>query len=119
MKLLKAIKGIMDATHEEMMAKMDPDREERKAERKAYLEEMLVNMETDREERKQEIRAGQDHLKEEMKVQMASPVSRMDAQHESRKDGGKPRREGVRGGAPGGLQEASCSEISWRTEKAA
>jgi hypothetical protein len=104
----------MDFAHEEMMAKMDPDREERKAEGKAYLEEMLAKMDTDREESKQEIRAGQEHLKEEMKVQMASPVSRMDAQHESRKVGGhgfggKPRRGGVRGGASRGLQGACRS----------
>jgi hypothetical protein len=36
MELLIAIKEIMDAAHEDMMAKTDADREEKKTERKAY-----------------------------------------------------------------------------------
>jgi hypothetical protein len=54
-----------------MLAKIDTNS-------KANLEEMLAKMDTikekidsDREERKQEIRSGQEHLKEEMKAQMA------------------------------------------------
>jgi hypothetical protein len=39
-------------------------------------------MGTNREEWKQEIRAGQEHLKKEMKAQVASLICRMDAQHE-------------------------------------
>jgi hypothetical protein len=73
MELLIVIKSIMDTAHEGMMAKTDADRDERKAERKAYREEILANVDPDLVERKQDIRAGQEHLKEEMKAQMLLP----------------------------------------------
>jgi hypothetical protein len=65
----------MEQMMERLLAKIDA----RMDTNTKAVQEMV---DTDREEWKQEIRVGQEHLKEEMKAQMASLVSRIEDNNE-------------------------------------
>jgi seryl-tRNA synthetase len=61
----------MGQTMERLLAKIDGNQ----AKVNANAKDMLARMDAEREERIQEISAGQEHLKEDMKGQMASLIS--------------------------------------------
>jgi hypothetical protein len=75
----------MEQMMERLLAKIDANQAKADADRE-HMQEMLTRMQekmdADKEERKQVIRAGQEHLKEEMKAQIASFVSLIEDNNE-------------------------------------
>jgi hypothetical protein len=79
---------------------------------KKKMDTMQEKVDADREEMKQGIRAGEEHLKEEMKAQMSSVVSWMDAQHERMMAClGRMEATGLKGNAEETQSEAEHREV--------